>query len=218
MEWSSCSCTSSPTTSCAVSTIPTVAFPIFLTSASSTRNALRKLYSNSSKCVRHPLTKPVYPRFRARIKGTESELETNPSKSSEVDCIGTGLDVECVISPTDDLPGGGKVELVGPTSSLFEVVRAAWEFGLLISPFFFWGTAMVAMKEVLPKTGPFFVSAFRLIPSGFLLIAFAAFRGRVFPSGFRAWLSISAFALVDASCFQVLPPLAFESYCFLESV
>ncbi|XP_073123901.1 WAT1-related protein At3g02690, chloroplastic [Henckelia pumila] len=202
MEWSWCSCTSSPTTSCAISTIPTFAFPVILTSAPSTRNTFRKLRSHSSQFLRHPSTEPVCPRFRVRNKVTESELEINPSKSSEVDCIGTGLDVECVISPTDDLPGGGKEELVGPTSSLFEVVRAAWEFGLLISPFFFWGTAMVAMKEVLPKTGPFFVSAFRLIPSGFLLIAFAAFRGRGFPSGFRAWLSISAFALVDASCFQ----------------
>ncbi|EYU25644.1 hypothetical protein MIMGU_mgv1a011552mg [Erythranthe guttata] len=61
---------------------------------------------------------------------------------------------------------------------------------------------MVAMKEVLPKTGPFFMSAFRLIPAGFLLVGFAASKGRRLPSGFNAWLSISAFALVDASCFQ----------------
>lgn len=58
------------------------------------------------------------------------------------------------------------------------------------------------MKEVLPKCGPFFVSAFRLIPAGFLLVAFAASRGRTLPSGFNAWLSITLFALVDAACFQ----------------
>lgn len=73
---------------------------------------------------------------------------------------------------------------------------------MLVSPFFFWGTAMVAMKEVLPKCGPFFVSAFRLIPAGFLLVGFAASRGRPLPSGFNAWVSISLFALVDATCFQ----------------
>ncbi|KAI5438406.1 WAT1-related protein At3g02690, chloroplastic isoform X1 [Lathyrus oleraceus] len=61
---------------------------------------------------------------------------------------------------------------------------------------------MVAMKEVLPKYSPFFVSSFRLIPAGFLLVAFAASRGRPFPSGFNAWLSISLFALIDAACFQ----------------
>ncbi|XLR50823.1 hypothetical protein S83_001495 [Arachis hypogaea] len=61
---------------------------------------------------------------------------------------------------------------------------------------------MVAMKEVIPRTGPFFVSAFRLIPTGFLLIGFTASRGRPFPSGLNAWLSISLFALVDAACFQ----------------
>lgn len=62
---------------------------------------------------------------------------------------------------------------------------------------------MVAMKEVLPKTGPFFVSSFRLIPAGVLLVGFAAARGRPLPSGVMAWLSISLFALVDATCFQV---------------
>lgn len=77
-----------------------------------------------------------------------------------------------------------------------------WEWTVLVSPFFFWGTAMVAMKEVLPKAGPFFVSSFRLVPAGLLLVAFAAYRGRKFPSGFNAWLAICVFALVDATCFQ----------------
>ncbi|KAL8109293.1 WAT1-related protein At3g02690, chloroplastic [Apium graveolens] len=77
-----------------------------------------------------------------------------------------------------------------------------WEWTVLVSPFFFWGTAMVAMKEVLPKAGPFFVSSFRLVPAGLLLVGFAAYRGRKFPSGFNAWLSICVFALVDATCFQ----------------
>ncbi|KAF3970471.1 hypothetical protein ACB098_01G197200 [Castanea mollissima] len=82
------------------------------------------------------------------------------------------------------------------------ILELAWEWAVLVSPFFFWGTAMVAMKEVIPKCGPFFVSAFRTIPAGSLLIAFAASRARPFPSGLTAWLSITLFALVDATCFQ----------------
>lgn len=61
---------------------------------------------------------------------------------------------------------------------------------------------MVAMKEVLPKAGPFFVSSFRLIPAGVMLIAFAAARGRKQPSGTAAWVWILLFGVVDATCFQ----------------
>ncbi|XLU78142.1 hypothetical protein S245_001563, partial [Arachis hypogaea] len=86
--------------------------------------------------------------------------------------------------------------------SLKCLAEGLWELTVLVSPFFFWGTTMVAMKEVIPRTGSFFVSAFRLIPTGFLLIGFTASRGRPFPSGLNAWLSISLFALVDAACFQ----------------
>ncbi|XP_028100371.1 WAT1-related protein At3g02690, chloroplastic [Camellia sinensis] len=89
-----------------------------------------------------------------------------------------------------------------PPPSAAVLVGQLWEWAVLVSPFFFWGTAMVAMKEVLPKTGPFFVSSFRLIPAGLLLVAFASSRGRPLPSGLTAWLSISLFALVDATCFQ----------------
>ncbi|KAL7231123.1 hypothetical protein ACSBR2_009399 [Camellia fascicularis] len=89
-----------------------------------------------------------------------------------------------------------------PPPSAAVLVGQLWEWAVLVSPFFFWGTAMVAMKEVLTKTGPFFVSSFRLIPAGLLLVAFASSRGRPLPSGLTAWLSISLFALVDATCFQ----------------
>lgn len=76
----------------------------------------------------------------------------------------------------------------------------AW--ALLISPFFFWGTAMVAMKGVLPQTGPFFVASARLIPAGVLVLLFAALQGRPQPRGWRAWGWISLFALIDGACFQ----------------
>lgn len=136
-----------------------------------------------------------------------SNSDMQMDSSSEVDCVGTGLDVECVVSSeSDDLlktPNSKKfVPLEVEEKSQVILGGVMWEWAVLVSPFFFWGTAMVAMKEVLPKTGPFFVSSFRLVPAGLLLVAFAASRGRKFPSGLNAWLSISLFALVDATCFQ----------------
>lgn len=107
--------------------------------------------------------------------------------------------MECTIA-SESKPGDPiRTESVGEVGDLLGVLL---EWGLLISPFFFWGTAMVAMKEVLPKTGPFFVAAFRLIPAGLLLVGFAASRGRKMPSGVEAWVSIALFGLVDATCFQ----------------
>ncbi|XP_054798604.1 WAT1-related protein At3g02690, chloroplastic [Prosopis cineraria] len=128
--------------------------------------------------------------------GTEMDLKDSLRPPSEIDCVGTGQDVECLLEP--DQENGKSVEV----ESLGISIEGLLEWAVLVSPFFFWGTAMVAMKEVLPKSGPFFVSAFRLIPAGFLLVAFAASRGRPFPSGLNAWLSITLFAIVDATCFQ----------------
>lgn len=125
--------------------------------------------------------------------GETTELEDSySSSSSAVDCVGTGQDVASSASK----------ETPGPPGWELELIQQVQEWAVLVSPFFFWGTAMVAMKGILPKTGPFFISAFRLIPAGFLLIAFAAYRGRPFPSGLTAWLSIALFGLVDAACFQ----------------
>ncbi|CAL1358547.1 unnamed protein product [Linum trigynum] len=125
----------------------------------------------------------------------------NCRRKSAVMCKTTGggtKDKESASPPDVDLDyledaGGGRQQ-----SAMEKLV----ETGVLVSPFFFWGTAMVAMKEVLPVTGPFFVASFRLIPSGLLLVAFAAATGRPFPSGINAWLSITLFAIIDASCFQ----------------
>ncbi|XP_060175777.1 WAT1-related protein At3g02690, chloroplastic [Lycium barbarum] len=139
----------------------------------------------------------------SKTKSTESKIEDKQSSSKEVDCVGTGLDVECVVNPSEELSKDSNFMFKNVEGDegvlLFETIL---EWGLLISPFFFWGTAMVAMKEVLPKTGPFFVSSFRLIPAGLMLVGFAASKGRNLPNGFIAWLSITLFALVDATCFQ----------------
>lgn len=73
---------------------------------------------------------------------------------------------------------------------------------LLIAPFFFWGTAMVAMKSAIPNTTAFFVAGVRLVPAGFLVLAAANLAGRPQPKGWKAWSWISLFALVDAALFQ----------------
>lgn len=136
---------------------------------------------------------------------------TSPAPPTTVDCVGTGSDVECFVAASSEAdrlleekaPAGFEIVGGGAAAAEEGLIQKVLEWGLLVSPFFFWGSAMVAMKEVIPKTGPFFVSAFRLIPAGALLIGFAAIRGRKQPSGLLAWASILAFGVVDAACFQV---------------
>ncbi len=73
---------------------------------------------------------------------------------------------------------------------------------LLIAPFFFWGTAMVAMKAVIPDTTPLFMAGVRLVPAGVLVLIVAAILGKPQPKGWIAWLWIALFALVDGTMFQ----------------
>ncbi|MBD2510307.1 EamA family transporter [Nostoc sp. ATCC 53789] len=73
---------------------------------------------------------------------------------------------------------------------------------LLIAPFFLWGTAMVAMKGVIPHTTPLFMAGVRLIPAGMLILIAAAFMGKPQPKGWAAWLWIALFALIDGTLFQ----------------
>lgn len=73
---------------------------------------------------------------------------------------------------------------------------------LLIAPFFFWGTAMVAMKAVIPHTTPLFMAGVRLVPAGVLVLIVATILGKPQPKSWIAWLWISLFALVDGTMFQ----------------
>ncbi len=73
---------------------------------------------------------------------------------------------------------------------------------VLISPFFLWGTSMVAMKGALAETTPLFIASVRLIPAGMLVVAFSMLIGRSQPKGWKAWLWIGLFALVDGALFQ----------------
>lgn len=73
---------------------------------------------------------------------------------------------------------------------------------LLIAPFFFWGTAMVAMKGTLTHITPLFLASFRLLPAGLLILAVGLALGKAQPQGWRSWAWIGAFALVDGCLFQ----------------
>lgn len=85
-----------------------------------------------------------------------------------------------------------------------EIDRFKFPFAsvLLIAPFFLWGTAMVAMKGIMPQTTPFFVAGVRLVPAGVLVLLFCMLTGRAQPRTLLAWLWIALFALVDAALFQ----------------
>ncbi|CAO2836940.1 unnamed protein product [Amaranthus hypochondriacus] len=163
-------------------------YPIPLQSISSKKNLL-------NLSIIQTKTSNYQVNVRRTNSSTNDVSEQLSSSQSEIECVGTGTEVECIVN--DDLKRN-EVEV----ESGFGLVENLWEWAVLISPFFFWGTAMVAMKEVLPKVGPFFVASFRLIPAGLLLIGFAGVKGRSLPSGFNAWISIAIFALVDATCFQ----------------
>jgi len=73
---------------------------------------------------------------------------------------------------------------------------------LLIAPFFLWGTAMVAMKGVVPHTTPLFMAGVRVLPAGLLILLAAVAMGRSQPQGWKAWGWIALFGLVDAALFQ----------------
>ncbi|CAL5222766.1 g5178 [Coccomyxa viridis] len=138
------------------------------------------------------------------IKG-KHPTESTPASAAdngELKCMGTGMDVAC----SDDVNGL-------PQQTSPETLQAAAEMDqtalaqltallLLISPFFFWGTSMVAFKLLAPHTAPIWVSAVRLLPAGLVLIGWAARQGRPQPQGPMAWAAISLFALADGTCFQ----------------
>ena len=131
-------------------------------------------------------------------RGADGEVEESPEESLE--CVLVGTDVACVLSEDegDPLDGAKETRDDDSTSSILAALGGV----ALVSPFFLWGTSMVAMKEVLPATSPLFVASVRLVPAGAVLVAWAASKGRPMPSGGMAWLDIAIFALVDGTAFQ----------------
>lgn len=86
--------------------------------------------------------------------------------------------------------------------SPLNIDKPLWKLPLIIAPFFLWGTAMVAMKGVIPDTEPFFLATMRLLPAGILVLVAAIAMGRDFTMSRRAWFWVGLFALVDGAMFQ----------------
>lgn len=81
-------------------------------------------------------------------------------------------------------------------------IAPSFKLPTLIAPFFLWGTAMVAMKGIIPETAPFFLATMRLLPAGILVLAVALMTGRSTQITVRGWLWIGLFGLVDGTLFQ----------------
>ncbi|KAG0457048.1 hypothetical protein HPP92_021881 [Vanilla planifolia] len=152
---------------------------------------------------------PPWSRFSKSVIYCSSRKTLADSNMDAADCPSTGNDVEnsdveqLLPSPLSAEKSPKSLEIASDSEVLDKgLVSKVLEWVFLVSPFFFWGTSMVAMKEVIPKTGPFFVAAFRLIPAGAILIGIAAATGRRQPAGLLAWISILLFGAVDGACFQ----------------
>jgi drug/metabolite transporter (DMT)-like permease len=143
-------------------------------------------------------------------EGSASSSSVDRTADESLECVVVGMEAACVVgeneSGGDAAEGGGDKAMVEASSSE-EGDASSGVMGLLgglalVSPFFLWGTSMVAMKEVLPATSPLFVASVRLVPAGAVLIAWAASKGRPWPKGGEAWLAICIFGLVDGTMFQ----------------
>ena len=123
---------------------------------------------------------------------------TTASADESLDCVVVGMEAACVVGENES--GGNAVEGVddkavdaSDEAAAADETASSGVLGLLggvalVSPFFLWGTSMVAMKEVLPATSPLFVASVRLVPAGAVLIAWAASKGRPWPKGGMAWV------------------------------
>ena len=69
---------------------------------------------------------------------------SNGGQPLDMSCMGTGMDVTCSVDEGPGLQGAreGAADAEASTSGLQQLAALL----LLISPFFFWGTSMVAMK------------------------------------------------------------------------
>ncbi|PRW56874.1 WAT1-related chloroplastic isoform X1 [Chlorella sorokiniana] len=139
------------------------------------------------------------------------------SVEPHLECFGTGMEVECRIvqdgPPHVPVPGEDPAVVSSSSSAAAAAqqhtaeqekgpLEVALDAALLVSPFFFWGTSMVAMKQLAPHTTPLLVAAWRLIPAGAALLLWARQSGRQTPTDPMAWVAMALFGLVDGACFQ----------------
>jgi drug/metabolite transporter (DMT)-like permease len=74
----------------------------------------------------------------------------------------------------------------------------------MLLPFALWGTAMAAMKALLPELSPLTLAWLRLLPAAVVLLAAVGLLGRSLAVDRRDWPWLLAFALVDGALFQGL--------------
>ena len=87
--------------------------------------------------VRHAVT-----RLRAspEDRGVETEVVDVDTTKSDAECVGTGTEVVCESGV--DIPASSSTQ----TEEEGDLVAKVLGTMVLVSPFFLWGTAMVAMK------------------------------------------------------------------------
>jgi drug/metabolite transporter (DMT)-like permease len=134
---------------------------------------------------------------------TSATASSNDKTSTEdLACYGVGAEVECVVPEyeTNSTSNGNGSSTSSPKER--SNVAPFIDTLLLISPFFFWGTSMVAMKQLGPHTTPLFLAAWRLIPAGVVLLLWAQATGRKQPNSSMAWLAVALFGIADGTMFQ----------------
>ena len=102
------------------------------------------------RCAIPPSHRPLHARFsvrpprvpRAADGGDEGAAVADPAARvpDGVECMGTGIEAACVVADDDE----GAPPAARPPSAHAPASVAEW--ALLVSPFFFWGSSMAAMK------------------------------------------------------------------------
>ena len=80
----------------------------------------------------------------------------------------------------------------------------ALRWPLMLLPFALWGTAMAAMRPLLPDGSPLLVASLRLLPAGLLLLLASLVLRRPQAVAPADWPWLLLFALVDGALFQGL--------------
>eukprot|EP00889_Picochlorum_renovo_P001741 jgi/Picre1/28771/NNA_004170.t1 len=135
----------------------------------------------------------------ARLRADDPE----DAAESRESCYGTGNGSGMCVNPeySSDVEEGVQ-DTIEKSEDASTILGSLGTVLLLISPFFFWGTSMVAMKELAPHTTPMLVAAWRLLPAGVVLLIWAYAAGNKGPSGAMGWLAVGLFGLIDGACFQ----------------
>lgn len=172
--------------------------------------------SSASSELKQRLWNPAPKTWKTTRRAAGDDDESASSSSSidgideSLECVVVGMEAACVVGEDQSGEAADRVSTATNATALEEEDSAGDASGALgvlgglalISPFFLWGTSMVAMKEVLPATSPLFVASVRLVPAGAVLLAWAGLNGRPWPKGGMAWMAILLFGLVDGTAFQ----------------